>query len=105
LQNGVYRVADFACCCARLDLHTTNTTLATDVFDNYHSAKVYRRMLPAYYVGEVTDVEVWPHVADFRAARQELLRRGLFETDYRFYGSYHHHTAQLACTPFSFFAA
>jgi len=57
----------------------------TDVFDNYHSARVYKTMLPAYYVGEVTDVVVWPHVEDFRKARQELLRRGLFETDYRFY--------------------
>ena len=28
---------------------------------------------------------VYPHVADFRAARQELLCRGLFETDYRWY--------------------
>jgi cytochrome b involved in lipid metabolism len=57
----------------------------TDVFANYHAVKVYKYMLPRYLVGEVTDVVVWPHVADFRAVRQELLRRGLFETDYRYY--------------------
>lgn len=58
---------------------------ATDVFDNYHSARVYKTMLSPYLVGEVTDVVVYPHVKDFRAARQELLRRGLFKTDMRFY--------------------
>lgn len=57
----------------------------TDVFANYHAVKVYKYMLPRYLVGSVTDVVVWPHVADFRAVRQELLRRGLFETDYRYY--------------------
>ena len=57
----------------------------TDVFANYHAVKVYKYMLPRYLVGDVTDVIVWPHVADFRAVRQELLRRGLFETDYRYY--------------------
>ena len=57
----------------------------TDVFANYHAARIYRTMLPAMLVGEVTDVVVWPHVADFRRVRQELLRRGLFETDMRFY--------------------
>jgi len=41
---------------------------ATDVFANYHAARVYRVMLPAYLVGEVTDVPEYPHVADFRAA-------------------------------------
>lgn len=61
---------------------------ATDVFDNYHAARVYKTMLPQYLVGEVTDVVVYPHVADFRAARQEMLRRGLFETDYRFYAKH-----------------
>jgi delta8-fatty-acid desaturase len=57
----------------------------TDVFANYHSARVYKYMLPRYIVGEVVDVEVPAHVQDFRKVRQELLRRGLFETDYRFY--------------------
>merc|ERR1711968_129788 len=42
-------------------------------------------MLPKYIVGEVVDVEVPEHVKDFRKVRQELLRRGLFETDYRYY--------------------
>jgi cytochrome b involved in lipid metabolism len=39
---------------------------ATDVFDNYHAARVYKTMLTPYLVGEVTDVPVYPHVADFR---------------------------------------
>ena len=58
----------------------------TDVFANYHSARVYKYMLPRYIVGEVVGVEVPEHVRDFRKVRQELLRRGLFETDYRYYG-------------------
>jgi len=58
---------------------------ATDVFANYHAARVYKTMLPSYLVGEVTDVVEYPHVADFRAARQELLRQGLFRTDYTYY--------------------
>jgi hypothetical protein len=56
----------------------------TDVFANYHAARIYSQ-LPQFLVGRVSDVVTPPHVADFRAARQELLRRGLFETDYRFY--------------------
>ena len=55
---------------------------ATDVFDNYHQDRVYRNMLPAYLVGECSDVIVYPHVADFRAARQKMLEEGWFETDY-----------------------
>ena len=46
---------------------------------------MYKNILPQYLVGEVTDVVVYPHVADFRAARQEMLRQGLFETDYTWY--------------------
>eukprot|EP00927_Polykrikos_kofoidii_P031229 TRINITY_DN2688_c0_g1_i1.p1 TRINITY_DN2688_c0_g1~~TRINITY_DN2688_c0_g1_i1.p1 ORF type:complete len:587 (-),score=85.99 TRINITY_DN2688_c0_g1_i1:59-1756(-) len=57
----------------------------TDVFANYHEARVYKHMLPPFMRGEVTDCKVPPHVADFREVRQELLRRGLFETDWRFY--------------------
>jgi len=57
----------------------------TDVFANYHAARVYKHMLPPFLMGEVSDYAVCPHVADFRAVRQELLRRGLFETDLWFY--------------------
>lgn len=57
----------------------------TDAFANYHGAKVYRNQLPAFLVGRVTDLVVPPHVADFRAVRQELLRRGLFQTRWQFY--------------------
>ena len=45
---------------------------ATDVFDNYHAARVYKTMLSPYLMGEVTDLPVYPHVADFRKARQEM---------------------------------
>ncbi len=58
---------------------------ATDVFANYHAARVYKTMLSKFMVGEVTDVVVYPHVADFRAARQQMLEEGLFETDYSYY--------------------
>ena len=59
----------------------------TDVFSNYHAQRIYKTMLPAMLVGEMAagEIVVWPHVADFRRVRQELLRRGLFETDMRFY--------------------
>eukprot|EP00429_Kryptoperidinium_foliaceum_P019279 CAMPEP_0176038814 /NCGR_PEP_ID=MMETSP0120_2-20121206/19238_1 /TAXON_ID=160619 /ORGANISM="Kryptoperidinium foliaceum, Strain CCMP 1326" /LENGTH=552 /DNA_ID=CAMNT_0017372209 /DNA_START=125 /DNA_END=1783 /DNA_ORIENTATION=+ len=57
----------------------------TDVLANYHAARVFKHMLPPFLIGEVTDYTVFPHVADFRAVRQELLRRGLFETDMRYY--------------------
>jgi len=57
----------------------------TDAFENYHPAKVTTHMLPCYCVGKLTDYTVAPHVAEFRAVRQELLRRGWFETDMRFY--------------------
>ena len=58
---------------------------ATDVFANYHAARVYKTMLPKYLVGECIDVKVYPHVADFREARQQMLKDGLFETDYSWY--------------------
>lgn len=58
---------------------------ATDSFANYHAATVYKKWLPPYLIGEVTDVPVYPHVQDFRNIRQELLRRGLFETDPTYY--------------------
>lgn len=57
----------------------------TDVFANYHAARIYKSMLPAFLVGEVSDYEVFEHVKDFRHIRQELLRRGLFETDMTYY--------------------
>jgi delta8-fatty-acid desaturase len=59
---------------------------ATDVFENYHAARVYKTMLPTYLIGECLDVVVYPHVADFREARQQMLREGLFDTDYVYYG-------------------
>jgi delta8-fatty-acid desaturase len=57
----------------------------TDAFMNYHQARIYKTMLPAYLIGEVTDVPVYPHVEAFRALRQDLLRRGLYKTEWKFY--------------------
>lgn len=47
----------------------------TDVFANYHAARVYEKMLPAFLIGEMApgEIVVWPHVADFRRVRLELL--------------------------------
>jgi delta8-fatty-acid desaturase len=58
---------------------------ATDVFANYHAARVYEKMLPAYLIGKCNDAKVYEHVLDFREARQEMLKQGLFETDYGWY--------------------
>lgn len=57
----------------------------TDAFENYHQARITKAMLPAFLIGECVDVPVYPHVTDFREIRQELLRRGLFETDRKYY--------------------
>jgi delta8-fatty-acid desaturase len=57
----------------------------TDAFANYHAAAVYKKWLPLYLVGQVTDVPTYAHVEDFRAIRQELLRQGLFETCTAYY--------------------
>lgn len=57
----------------------------TDAFANYHNASVYQKWLPSYLIGQVTDVPVYPHVQDFREIRQELLRRGLYETSSLYY--------------------
>ena len=57
----------------------------TDAFENYHQARITKNMLPQYLIGQVTDLPVYPHVQDFRAIRQELLRRGMFETSVVFY--------------------
>jgi len=57
----------------------------TDAFANYHPAAVYEKMLPNYYVGDIVDYKVSQFVKEHRGLRQELLRRGLFETDMSFY--------------------
>lgn len=57
----------------------------TDAFANYHSAGIYKTWLPPFLIGKVTDVPSYPHVQDFRNIRQELLRKGLFETSKTFY--------------------
>jgi len=87
MDNRVYDITTF------IDRHPGGTGPivnmagkdATDVFSNYHAARVYNQMLPKYLIGEVTDCPVYPHVADFRAARQQMLAEGLFETDMTYY--------------------
>jgi cytochrome b involved in lipid metabolism len=58
----------------------------TDAFANYHPASVYRTLLPTFYIGDVVDsLDNHPFVIEHRRIRQELLRRGLFETNIYFY--------------------
>jgi sphingolipid 8-(E/Z)-desaturase len=42
----------------------------TDAFANYHPARVYKTMLPSYYIGEVVDYKVSSFVKGHRAIRQ-----------------------------------
>jgi cytochrome b involved in lipid metabolism len=61
---------------------------STDAFENYHRASVTKHLLGAFHVGHVegySDFPVYPHVAEFREIRQELLRRGLYQVDNHFY--------------------
>jgi delta8-fatty-acid desaturase len=58
---------------------------ATDAFANYHPARVYEKLLPPLFVGRIADYRVSPFVREHREIRQELLRRGLFETRASFY--------------------
>jgi cytochrome b involved in lipid metabolism len=59
---------------------------STDAFANYHQASVYRTLLPAYYIGDVVDsLDDDPFTIEHRSIRQDLLRRGLFETNLYFY--------------------
>jgi len=58
----------------------------TDAFANYHPASVYRTLLPSYYIGDVTDtLDNEQFTKEHRQIRQELLRRGLFETNEYYY--------------------
>ena len=57
----------------------------TDAFANYHPARVYRMLLPQFYIGEVADYEVSDFVKEHRALRQQLLERNLFETSPWYY--------------------
>lgn len=60
---------------------------ATDAFVNYHDAKVHAQ-LAEFAIGRLDERERQPppaHVADFRALRRELARRGLFQTSGRYY--------------------
>jgi len=60
----------------------------TDAFANYHPARVYKTLLPRFYKGKVIDAIDTPFVREHREIRQELLRRGLFETRPSFYVLY-----------------
>eukprot|EP00547_Thalassionema_nitzschioides_P000621 CAMPEP_0194212666 /NCGR_PEP_ID=MMETSP0156-20130528/12688_1 /TAXON_ID=33649 /ORGANISM="Thalassionema nitzschioides, Strain L26-B" /LENGTH=474 /DNA_ID=CAMNT_0038940537 /DNA_START=305 /DNA_END=1729 /DNA_ORIENTATION=- len=70
----------------RLVLHAMGGKDCTDVFANYHQARVYQTMLPAYCIGEIKEeVEAYLHVKDFRQIEQDLLQQGLFETNPHYY--------------------
>jgi fatty acid desaturase len=58
---------------------------STEVMNEFHPAGVFDKLLPQYYVGDVTDYAVPELVRDYRAIRQDLLARGLFRTDMWFY--------------------
>ena len=58
----------------------------TDAFANYHPASVYEKLLPRFYIGYVTDtLDSLEFTKGHREIRQELLRRGLFETNEYYY--------------------
>ena len=60
---------------------------ATDAFANYHSAKVYARMLPAFLIGKMApgEIVIPAHVQDFRNLRRQMLQLELFETSTKYY--------------------
>eukprot|EP00501_MAST-03F_sp_TOSAG23-6_P000490 GSMAST32.ASY1.ANO1.504.1 assembled CDS len=53
----------------------------TDAFANYHVSRVYEKLLPSYYIGEIVDYKESEFAKEHREIRQILLRRGLFETN------------------------
>lgn len=57
----------------------------SDAFANYHPARVYEKLLPSFYIGDIVDYKVPAFVLEHRAQRQELLRRNRFETKPSFY--------------------
>jgi acyl-lipid Delta6-acetylenase / acyl-lipid (9-3)-desaturase len=57
----------------------------TDAFANYHPARVYEKMLPSYYIGDVVDYEETAFAKGHREIRQRLLQEGRFETNMSFY--------------------
>ncbi len=58
---------------------------STEVMNEFHPAPVFDKMLPKFYVGDVADYKVPEIIKDYRAIRQGLLARGLFETDPAYY--------------------
>ena len=58
---------------------------ATDPFENFHPAKVWEKQLPAFHVADLTDAAVSEYREEFRAIRQKMLERGLFETRLSYY--------------------
>lgn len=60
---------------------------ATDAFANYHSPKVYARMLPGFLIGRTTSgaIVVPKHVQGFRDLRRDMLRRGLYSPQTGYY--------------------
>ena len=87
IEDGVYDVTSF------LSRHPggVGTLLsaggadATDVFFNYHSESVQKR-ISAFRIGRAVGLPPPPdHVVAFRRLRKVMKRVGMFETDYRYY--------------------
>jgi fatty acid desaturase/predicted heme/steroid binding protein len=69
-----------------LPLHAMAGLDATEPFDNFHPAYVWEKKLPAFYVADVTSgLSASPYRAGHREIRQQLLKRGLFETRPSYY--------------------
>lgn len=57
----------------------------TDAFANYHPLYVFEKLLPPFYVGDIKDYNVSSYVTEHREIRQDLLRKGLFNTRPSYY--------------------
>jgi hypothetical protein len=57
---------------------------ATDGFHAYHAPRIAEKILPAFYIGTVSDWSVSPSSAEYRALRVKLEAAGAFETDYNY---------------------
>lgn len=71
---------------------------ATDPFQNYHPAYVYKRSLPRFQIGTVTDGYSSEFVQEWRLLRQRLLAEGKYETSTAYYVFYCSWLLLLICT-------
>jgi len=88
IESHVYDITKYIDCHPGGWLPITNMAGkdCTDAFANYHPASIYRNLLPGFYIGECKDsLDGTEFVKEHRKIRQELLRRGLFETNNYYY--------------------